>query len=158
MRQDFDPNWPHGHVTRNGLRYYGRLVGADGSSAGWIEGLLGHELAEHDENGLYLNRHPKWTREDHPYDLVNAPAPKPTPTFPTDETAALKARIAELEAQVAALTPLPDEGTLWVLLARRHTTGKPYAVVWGQKPDADEVDSGAISLIRVPWKAGQFDE
>lgn len=74
-------------------------------------------------------------------------------------TAALKARIAELEAKVAALTPAwPDEGTVWVSISRNVTTGKPEAMAWSRKPDADEQGCRAISLIRVPWKAGQFDK
>ena len=156
MRDDFDPNWPHGHVTRNGLKYYGCLVGADGSFYGWIEGPLGHERAEHDKNGLYLNRHPNWPRKGYPYDLVNAPAPAPTPP---DETATLKAQIAELEAKVAALTPEPASGVVWVNI-NRADSGK----IWPGLPEisllhADTcASSERIARVRVEWKEGQFDE
>ena len=87
-------------------------------------------------------------------DLFNTPLSEPP-----DETAALKARIAELEAKVATLEPEPASGVVWVNI-NRADSGK----IWPGLPEisllhADTcASSERIARVRVEWKEGQFDE
>ena len=152
MRDDFDPNWPHGHVTKRGYRIINTFPPGCSECYLWVEFPNGdHRLTNYD--GFGQCRDPDLGRG---FDLVNAPAPA---SAPRDETAALKARIAELEAKVAALEPEPASGVVWVNI-NRADSGK----IWPGLPEisllhADTcASSERIARVRVEWKEGQFDE
>lgn len=73
MRDDFDKDWPHGHTTRDGRSV--RLLCTDAKGGRPIVALIG-------SNEEFVSMYPRDGRvcrdADHPYDLVNAPAPKRT--------------------------------------------------------------------------------
>ena len=77
---DFDPNWPHGHVTRNGRAAYIKAVFRERDSGRPIIKVVGEVF----QDGAWHSR--EWLVDgrlsmlgNSPLDLLNAPAPKPKP-------------------------------------------------------------------------------
>lgn len=67
---DFDPNWPHGHVTRDGRK--ARIICTDpGSHVYPIIALVGSCPRSFTSGGRFSA-----SGEHHHLDLLNAPAPK----------------------------------------------------------------------------------
>jgi hypothetical protein len=67
---DFDPNWPHGHVTRDGHK--ARIICTDaGSHVYPIVALVGSCPRSFTSGGRFSA-----SGEHHHFDLLNAPAPK----------------------------------------------------------------------------------
>ena len=92
MRDDFDPNWPHGHVTRNGCAAYVKAVFRErhwsiyevvfndrynGPPITKVVGEVFQDGAWHSHEWLADGR--QAVDGSGPLDLLNAPAPKPKP-------------------------------------------------------------------------------
>lgn len=73
---DFDPAWPHGHVTRDGRK--ARVICTDAAGSRPVVALVlieGKEIpTSFTEKGRLYN-----DAEDTTLDLINAPAPRPEP-------------------------------------------------------------------------------
>lgn len=75
MTNDFDPNWPHGHVTRSGKPaeiIYENMVGDHPIVAIVKEKPNEEYIIRCQNNGRLMDG------GDCPYDIFNAPAPKKT--------------------------------------------------------------------------------
>ncbi|MDE3023201.1 MAG: hypothetical protein KGI54_15355 [Pseudomonadota bacterium] len=71
---DFDPNWPHGHVTRGGLK--ARILCANAKGAYPIIALITDENGTEFPNSTTYNGTAHGSSSKSDYDLFNAPAPK----------------------------------------------------------------------------------
>ena len=69
---DFDPDWPHGHTTRDGKA--ARIVSRDAKGPYPIVALIATDDGREEPHSYTCEG--DFTNDRHPIDLINAPAPK----------------------------------------------------------------------------------